>query len=392
MTATRHIPLSLTKARRSYIDSEDLAGGRIRTPLLLAAAAVVIALVSASQLYFNWVAAGYQASFRELAGSKLLEWGLWTAFVPVIVRIERTRGFTARPPGLAATVHLLSALAFFAVLNGALSGLTLIVDPAAAGASFGRTYLQRAGAKLASAMVVYAAILCGYWLLRLREERHREAALSARLRADLSDARLLNLKSQIHPHFLFNALHTVAGLVQEGDPETAVETIAELGDLLRRALRDYDQQEVPLREEMEFLQRYVRIQELRFGDRLEVTLEADLGAADAAVPSLLLQPIVENAIRHGLDLDGGHGGRVVVTARGNGRELVLEVTDNGRGIGEGPVREGLGLGTTRRRLQQLYGPAASLRVRPARGGGVSVVIRLPLRARSPDPLPRGWDA
>ncbi len=354
------------------------SGTRARTALMLAIAAVVIALVSGSQLYFNWVAAGYEASFPQLAGSKLIEWGLWAGYVPVIISLERRFGFTVRPIPVAASVHILSAVAFFAVMNAVLTGMTLVVDPVAQQSSFAAAYWGRAGAKLVSALVIYSAILGVYWLLRLREEHHREASERARLSADLSEARLINLKSQIHPHFLFNTLHMVAGLVREGDRQAAVETIEQLSDLLRRAMRDLDQHEVPLHEEIEFLDRYLSIQKLRFGERLEVDVRVDENVRNAAVPGLILQPLVENAIRHGLDLDR-RGGQVLVAAGLSDGELSLSVEDNGEGLGPGPLREGLGMGTTRRRLAQLFGDSATLTVSESPMGGVCALIRLPFR-------------
>ena len=361
-------------------------GTRFGTALLLAAGAVAITLVSSTQLYYNWVSQGYDVSFPRLAATKLVDWGLWAAFVPVIIGVERRHGFEAGPWRRALLVHVATAAAFFAVVNAALAGFSLIVDPAAAGTSFAHAYVQRAGAKLVSTVVVYAAILGGYWLLRLREDRHRQAALSARLRADLSEAELLNLKMQIHPHFLFNTLHTVAALVREGDRDVALETIEELSELLRRALRTIDQQEVRLSEELAFLERFIRIQSLRFGDRLAVELDADGAARDALVPTLLLQPIVENAIRHGLDLEH-ETGRVTINARRDADAVELSVEDNGTGFEPGS-KEGLGLGTTRRRLEQLYNGGASLSVEPVVAGGTCVRIRLPYRPAGPTPAAR----
>lgn len=360
------------------MDESDSHISAARTALALAAAALLAALVSSTQLWYNWRSQGYPADWIGLSASKLVEWSMWAAFVPVIVRLERRRGFGVRPATRALAAHGVAAVGFFAVSNLVLTGLSVVVDPVVAGDAFGHAYLQRAGAKLVSTVVVYAAILCGWWLLRLREERHRQAAVSARLRADLSDARLLNLKIQIQPHFLFNTLHTVAGLVREGDRQTAIETIEELSELLRRALRDVEQQEVPLDEELDFLERYVRIQQLRFGDRLSVEVRREPDVADALVPSLILQPIVENAVRHGLD--PAHGaGRVIVTAARTADELVLEVEDNGAGMASDLPREGLGLGNTRRRLEQLYGGRASLRVEGGTTRGTRVVIRVPHR-------------
>lgn len=349
--------------------------------LALLGGATTLALVSASQLYFNWTSHGYEADFLQLTGLKFVEWGLWAAFVPLIVRIERRQGVEARSLVRRLFAHLGAALAFFAILNGVLSGLSTMVETTLVG-GFGEIYMQRAEAKVATALLVYAAILATSYMLRLREERHIEAAWSARLRADLADARLLNLRMQIHPHFLFNTLHTVAALVREGDRATAVETLEELSELLRRALRSVEQQEVPLSEEIEFLQRYVNVQHLRFGERLQVELNVDEDVLDALVPSLLLQPLVENAIRHGLDLDHGIG-RVQVSAQRMELNVVIAIEDNGVGMAPGALQEGLGLGTTRRRLEELYRSRASLQIRGADNGGTRVIVCLPFHVGLP---------
>lgn len=358
-----------------------------RTParwiaLGLATAAVLIALVSTSQLYFNWISAGFEANFAELLAADLVEWGMWAAYVPVVVAVERRYGFAVHTWRRAVPAHVLSALAFFALQNAAMTGFTLLADPVAAGDPFGVAYARRALAKLAPTLVVYGAVVGGWWILYLLGERHRHAMLSARLRADLSDARLLSLKMQIHPHFLFNTLHTIAGLVREGDRDLAVATLEELSELLRRALRDVELQEVPLREELDFLDRYLRIQQLRFGDMLRVEKQVDAAALDALVPSLLLQPVVENAIAHGLDFERGPG-CVRITAEREGADVVLRVTDNGAGLPAGALREGVGLSTTRSRLDQLHGGRARLDAETLAAGGAAVTIRIPFRDTSP---------
>jgi signal transduction histidine kinase len=363
------------------------AGETGRMVIAVTAGAVVVAVVSAAQLYFNWVSQGYDASFPLIAASKLVEWFLWAVYVPVIVIVERRYGFRKRPFARSVLVHAVTGLALFIVANGVLTWFSMIVDPAPGTSSLGDAYMRRAGAKIVPAGTVYAAILAGYWLLHLREERHREGARNARLQADLSEARLLNFKMKMHPHFLFNALHTVAGLVRQGDRDAAVETIEELSELLRWALRDLDQQEVSLREELEFMERYFRIQQYRFGDRLATELVVEDEVRNALVPSLVLQPLAENAIRHGLDLDQG-AGQVRLIARRVGDSLILVVEDNGAGMTAGS-KEGLGLGTTRQRLHQLYGADAALSIVGLPGRGTRVEIRLPYHVAPTEPALAG---
>jgi LytS/YehU family sensor histidine kinase len=186
---------------------------------------------------------------------------------------------------------------------------------------------------------------------------------------------------QLHPHFLFNTLHTISELVHE-DPDAADRMITGLSELLREALVAGNAREVPLRRELELLDLYLDIQQARFGDRLRIDVGVDPSVTEALVPHLSLQPVVENAIRHGLGAraDAGH---IRIDARQDGAAnmLVLQVQDDGRGLGEAgaDLHEGIGLGNTRARLQELYGPAHRVDIQDAPGGGAIVTLAIPLR-------------
>jgi signal transduction histidine kinase len=214
---------------------------------------------------------------------------------------------------------------------------------------------------------------------RLDETRRLEAeatelrAEAAELHAQVTDARLNALRTQLNPHFLFNTLNAVSTLVDE-DPPGARRMIARLSDLLRHTL-DGDEQEIPLARELEMLRRYLDIMEVRFQDKLEVSIETEPSLDDALVPNLVLQPLVENAFRHGLVLMRTAGHVAVRAVRDDG-DLVLTVRDNGRGPAN-PVREGVGLTNTRARLTQLYGSRQQLTLTADEGGGALVEIRLP---------------
>ena len=214
---------------------------------------------------------------------------------------------------------------------------------------------------------------------RLDETRRLEAeatelrAEAAELHAQVTDARLNALRTQLNPHFLFNTLNAVSTLVDE-DPPGARRMIARLSDLLRHTLEG-DEQEIPLARELEMLQRYLDIMEVRFQDKLEVSIETDTSLDDALVPNLVLQPLVENAFRHGLALMQTAGRVAVRVVRDDG-DLVLTVRDNGRGPAK-EVREGVGLANTRARLTQLYGARQRLALTAAEGGGALVEVRFP---------------
>jgi two-component system, LytTR family, sensor kinase len=214
------------------------------------------------------------------------------------------------------------------------------------------------------------------WRRDQRIDEARLAARSARLETQLARTELQILRSQLDPHFLFNALHVISELVHV-DPSRADRMVARLGDLLRMSASLARSGDVTLRKELEFVNAYLEIQEARFGHRLCVTRHVDAGTLDAAVPSLVIQPLVENAIRHGTSRRAGAGHVEIVTRRVGG-SLVIEVLDDGPGLrADQAPDEGIGIGHTRARLAQLYGADGALELEPRAGGGTAARIRLP---------------
>jgi two-component system LytT family sensor kinase len=225
-------------------------------------------------------------------------------------------------------------------------------------------------------MVVLGAGLARNYIVRYRarlDEARRLQAEAAELHAQLAEARLNALRTQLNPHFLFNTLNAISTLVEE-DPRGVRRMIARLSDLLRHTLEG-DEQEIPLARELEMLRRYLDIMEVRFQDKLEVSIETEASLDDALVPNLVLQPLVENAFRHGLALMQTAGRVAVRVVREDG-DLVLTVRDNGRGPAK-EVHEGVGLTNTRARLTQLYGARQRLALTAAEGGGALVEVRFP---------------
>ncbi|WP_321476431.1 histidine kinase [uncultured Paludibaculum sp.] len=231
-----------------------------------------------------------------------------------------------------------------------------------------------------------------YWLLigaYLAYDYHQQARTreqrAVRLEALLAEARLSALRAQLNPHFLFNALNTVSAFV-ESNPKLARRMLEHLGDLLRFSLDSGERQELTLAEELDALDHYLAIQRARFGDRLAVRLDIAANTREALLPGLLLQPLVENAIVHGVSLRAETGEVRISASRVDGT-LALAVADNGTGLPAGWRLErdaGIGLTNTRARLSELYGPAHDFEVTAAPGGGVVATIRIPFRDR-----PRG---
>jgi two-component system, LytTR family, sensor kinase len=234
---------------------------------------------------------------------------------------------------------------------------------------------------LPASLLTYAAVLAATQALLQARAAHKRQLDAADLAVELAQARLAALRAQIHPHFLFNALHTVAALVREGEPDRAVDVVATLSELLRELFRSSSAGEVPLREELAWLTRYVSIQKARFQQRLVVRWDIGEDALDALVPHLILQPLVENALRHGIAHELAVG-RLEVTAKRVGELLELAVRDNGPKAVAPEVREGTGLANTRARLALLYRDRASLTLRGRPGGGAETAVVLPFHEAS----------
>lgn len=234
-------------------------------------------------------------------------------------------------------------------------------------------------------MVVYSGIVAAglardyFWRYRARQqEAVRLQAETARLQAQLAEARLATLRTQIDPHFLFNTLNAVSALV-ERDPPGVRRMIARLSELLRHSLEGAGEAEVTLAQELAFVDKYLEIMRIRFQGSLHVDTRIDEDVRDALVPNLILQPLVENAVKHGVSRLRGEG-RIEITAHRSDGRVVLAVRDNGPGLSPAP-REGVGVRNTRERLEQLYGDAQSFALRPGGEGGTEAEVSLPFHTR-----------
>ena len=347
----------------------------------------------------HWRALGPPASWATLLREAMPRWYVWGALLPLVSRSDRAVARTAadrrsgagRGLGARLLLHLPLALGWSAVAVAVEVALRPLLGATTPGA-----WLTYAALRYPGELFVYG-VLAGVLVARdyaaQARRREREAAdlavRAARLEAGLAEARLHALGAQLQPHFLFNALNTVSAYT-EREPATARRLMAELGQLLRASLDHGTRPEVALREELAFLDAYLAIERARFGDRLVVAVRADDGALGALVPGFLLQPLVENAIKHGVG-PRAVGGRVDVDVRQEtgcvgGDGLVLRVRDDGVGLPAGwdmEAHAGVGLGNVAERLAALYPGRHRLHVGPAPEGGVLVAVSLPFRPEAP---------
>jgi len=336
-----------------------------------------LAFFFASQTYLSYKYSGGQAHWGVVLKINLCQWYGWGLLAPGIIWLARRFPFERLrwPSNLA--VHLAAGVGV-ALVKWQLDNLL-------------RHYVL--GFEQGTSLVfVFHQSLVTYWLLvgatqtYLYYQRYREGELrSAQLGAQLAQAQLQALRMQLHPHFLFNTLNAISTLVHK-DPEAADRMIARLSDLLRLTLENVGVQEVPLEQELEFLERYLDIERTRFADRLVVRMEIAPEALGAHTPYLILQPLVENAIRHGIAARSS-AGCIVVSARRDGGMLVLEVGDDGPGLANGAAawKDGVGISSTRARLEKLYGSAQRFELRNAERGGVVARLAFPFRLAASSP-------
>ncbi|MDX2262869.1 MAG: histidine kinase [Gemmatimonadales bacterium] len=347
---------------------------RAATWLLLAAFGV-LTLISAVQGYLSRRASGEVTRVGDALVLGLAGWVTWLLLAPAIIALGRRFDFARGRRLQSAVIHLLALGATYVVSILTLIWLSLLYFNPSEQVTWeivSRTLLG--SARLSLAIFTYVGIIAVDRVLRIREALRAQELQATRLQGQATQARLDALAARLEPHFLFNALQSVSALIDR-DPPRARTMLAQIGDLLRDALAAPESGEVTLREEMQLLSRYLAIEETRFADRLHVEVVVAPDAEAVMVPRFVLQPVVENALRHGL-APLPEGGRLRITAtRADGR-LRLVVWNDGVPLAEVP-RSGLGVATTRERLAARHGEAASLLLRPAAGGGVETVIELP---------------
>jgi two-component system LytT family sensor kinase len=319
-------------------------------------------------------------------------WMMWAVLAPVVIALaRRVRPDTGQPLRFCAA-HLIAGtllsllhhavvgtLYFYSITRGRMSSfggeLTPMTLPLQIRGFFAGYFMLN--------MLTYMAVVAAYYGHEYYL-RHRHGELRrARLEASMHQARLTALRMELNPHFLFNTLNAIAGLVRTSDTSGAIRMLVRLSELLRATLERGNEQQVPLETELELLRLYLEIERVRFGDRLEVIVRADEVARHTLVPPLVLQPLVENAVKHGVARHSGNS-RLEVRAEVAAGELVLTVTNTGQEFpqsrGESRPTLGIGLANTRQRLAEMYGAHSTLSLSVLVGGGARATIRIPCRA------------
>jgi two-component system LytT family sensor kinase len=348
---------------------------------LIAAGWTLFGLFFASQVIVNRAHAGKPLKVGEALTAWLICAYLWLCLTPLILYLARRFPLERRRWPVSLSVHL-AASVIFALLQL----MTFIKVASLVGLDSGaQSFLQAIRNLLVtnfhlSLLTYWAIIGLSHALDYYRKYRERELRAS-QLETKLAQAELDALRMQLHPHFLFNTLNSISVLMAE-DTKAARRMLTRLSNLLRASLENRGVQEVTLKEELEFLESYLEIEQTRFQDRLTVRMEVDDKALDARVPNLILQPLVENAIRHGI-APRAAAGLVEIHARRENGMVQLEVLDNGAGLGGAneseSLTQGIGLSNTRARLEQLYGAAHRFELRDRAGGGLAVMIEIPFR-------------
>ena len=351
--------------------------------LKIVATFLLVATFFATQGAMVHVSRGAPIDWQWDVMHEYVYWLTWAAFTPIVLGaawrwpVTGEAGWKAvlRHLGIMALVAPLQISASYLV-HFALLRLSGYLQPSLAGAWLESRVTGVVWGTFAGSLY-YWMIAVVYWAAEFQRLYRAERLQAAQLEATLADARLNALRAQLQPHFLFNTLNAISVLTVD-DPARAKQMVLRLSELLRASMEGGGEgHEVPLAAELALLHAYLEIQRARFGDRLRVRLDIEPAVRDALVPTLVLQPLAENAIRHGLE-GSENGGEISVTARRDGDALVIDVRDDGRGLLlDANTRAGVGLANTKERLARLYGDRQSLILRPRPEGGALVELVLP---------------
>jgi signal transduction histidine kinase len=329
-----------------------------------------------------------QDAFHILLALNVTYWYAWAVLVPGMLWMARRYRFGRHTWRSAAAMHVVGVLVF--VLAHAVLAVTcrLLIMKLFAGreVSWWMYFQELFFLNFDWEMMTYWAVVGLSHALDFHRESQERELTAAQLRTRLAEAQLQSLQRQLHPHFLFNTLNTISTLMHR-DTDAADAMLERLGDLLRLTLDRVGTQQVSLKDELDFLRKYLEIEQTRFGDRLQVHIDVAPETLDAAVPNLVLQPLVENALRHGIGPKVG-GGRVEIIGRRDGADLRLQVRDNGVGLSQDAFHTGVGLTNTRSRLEHMYDDRHRFECHTPPGGGLIVTVVIPFACETAGQQPQ----
>ncbi|NND71576.1 MAG: sensor histidine kinase [Rhodothermales bacterium] len=370
--------------REIDIKSIDVVSGVTRRSMwmLIAAAWTFPGLAALSYYYLNQTVSAQPINWSYALVSTLPNWYLWLLLTPAIVFLaKRYRLDASNWKSMLVAIHIPAMIVM--LLLHSLANLYLFHATEMPGhdAMSGGLYRVHFMTRIHSNILSYWTVIGVYYAFDYyRKYRSREQQAS-QLEVRLAEANLRALKMQLHPHFLFNTLNSVAALVRKNDNRTAVKMLVKLGDFLRLALENKGVQEITLKQELEFLERYLGIEKIRFQERLDIRFIASPSILESFVPNMILQPLVENAVHHGI-APNAEAGRIEIEASRHEDSLSMSVRDNGPGLDEEKAsrRQGVGLSNIRERLQNLYGNDFSFELGNLPEGGFQASIRIPYRS------------
>jgi two-component system LytT family sensor kinase len=352
----------------------------------VAALCACLGILDATHNVFAMRHEGMHHSWVKMFFALGLAWFPWVLATPIVVNWARRYPLVWKPAG-AWLVHLAALLAIDIVVAAWAAGLEVLLQPWMpdfATRPFLVTWSLKISGGLVPTLILYAVILAVTYVLDSGARAAAQRTDTARLNEQLSYAQLNALQRQIEPHFIFNTLNSISGLVRERKNDAAVNMVVALSDFLRRVATNHNEPQARLAEEVEFAEKYLQIQAMRFGDRLKLQIQIPGELAEARVPSLILQPLVENAINHGI-AKRAQGGEVRIEASrlggSSGDMLLLSVYNDGPLLDDGrSVKDGIGLSNLRTRCKLLYGENFQLRLDDYGITGVQVSVALPYRA------------
>jgi hypothetical protein len=359
---------------------ETHAGVRSTRWPWIAAIWCVGGLFDASQTLFMMYEEGKHHPWLPLFGTEFVSWLPWALATPLIVGLARRYPIIRDVSLRTAVIHLAAFTAVSAIAEGWSAVLQMAFNPweNRRWPTFFETWSTTLSFQSVTFLIAYALILAVTFVVDARESIARQVTETARLNEELSKAQLAALRRQLEPHFMYNTLNSIAGLVRDRKGDAAVSMIVGLSEFLRRASEDSHRSQVTLAEEVEYLQRYLDIQKVRFGERLQVSVDVPTELLRAQVPNLLLQPLVENAIKHGIAKRVAGGAVRVAGACHNGSLSLSVYNDGPTLLADWQVTHtGVGIGNLRTRLQILHGDESGLQLRSPATGGVEVVVTLP---------------